>query len=466
MLVPFLLMQAFIIHASTLAPAAMSPTGASLSTLSSPIAVVSGTLDLGETKSFSFTVPEDLEDSIIHVVLAATASDSDRLDLTIDEQAWTDIQGDWWSILGSLTAGEHSVNATISQDAVNQLAFRVEVCEIPTPPFTVGGAFPSIPYNPIVELLVNVTTSGNYSVSATASSGNFAIFIEGYDEMDVSGQVEQTVQFPEVREYLVDVQDDILGTSEATTWSVTINPAEITTTSSTTTSASSSVSSTVTTTVTESSTSNETTSTTNATSATTTSASSSASSTLTSTVTESSTSNETTSTTNATSATTTSSEETTTQSAPPKCVVATATYGSEMAPEVVYMRFVRDQFIGSTPAGKVLVAGFNAFYYSWSPFLAREIAANEVLRATFRVLLLPLVVIVHATASAFTVLSGGTGNSNLASVLAFLLAAFATMIVYVVLPAFAATKLYQKGRRLPRILARVLLRVPRETRPV
>jgi hypothetical protein len=119
-----------------------------------------------------------------------------------------------------------------------------------------------------------------------------------------------------------------------------------------------------------------------------------------------------------------------------------------MAPEVVYMRFVRDQLIGSTPIGKTLAAGFNAFYYSWSPLLAREIASSRVLQAVFRVLLLPLVVIIHATALAFTSLAGMTGNSNLASVLAFLLAALVTMSVYVILPALAVTKLGGKVHRL------------------
>lgn len=72
-----------------------------------------------------------------------------------------------------------------------------------------------------------MTTPGNYSVSAAASAGNFVIFVEGYDEIDVSGPIEQTLQFTDARPYLIEVQDDIFGTSEAITWSVTIDPAGV-----------------------------------------------------------------------------------------------------------------------------------------------------------------------------------------------------------------------------------------------
>ena len=115
---------------------------------------------------------------------------------------------------------------------------------------------------------------------------------------------------------------------------------------------------------------------------------------------------------------------------------------------MVYMRFVRDELIGSSHAGRILVAAFNGFYYSWSPLLGREIASSQVLRAVFRVLLLPLVWIVHAAALVFTTFAGTTGNSNLASVLAFLLAALVAMSVYIVLPALAVTKLERRVRRL------------------
>ena len=405
--------------------------------ISSPLVRVSDTLQPAGVKDYSFTIPEDLYDSLIHVVVNAAAPDSDRLDISVDGNSRTDIQGDWWDILGSVTAGEHTLTAATSQDDVNQLTFTVEIYEIPAPPFTIAGTFPpySMAYKSFVDLEFNVTTPGDYLVSATASAGNFAIYVVGYDEIDVSGQTERTLQLTEAQTYLVEVQSDILGTGEATVWSMSIRPTAATATSSTTSIVGESTSSTGST----------------VTSATSTVTSSSVSSTVTSNTAESSTLSETISSTSSTMTSEmmpTSSEQTTTLTRPSGCVIATAAYGSEMAPEVVYMRFVRDELIGSTATGKVLVAGFNGFYYSWSPLLAREIASSQVLRAVFRVLLLPLVWIVHAAALVFTTFAGTTGDSNLASVLAFLLAALVTMSVYIILPALAVTKLERRVRRL------------------
>lgn len=430
------------------------------SALSSPVAIVSGTLGPnGDTKDYSFTLAEDLSDSLIHVVVNAAAPDSDRLsDISIDGHSCCyEVQGDWWGsaadTFGPLTAGQHNITATTSLDAANQVAFVVELYEIPAPPFTIAGTFPplSIAYNNFVRFEFNVRTPGDYLLSATASAGNFAITEVG-DEIDVSGPTQRTLQFTEARTYGVTVQPDIFGTDKATKWSITISPMTATTTSSTT-STSSSTTSTLT----------ETTSPTSSsmTSTISTETSSSVSSTATTTVTESSALSETTRSTSSamtsamsssmsayTSATTSGSQQANTSTPPPKCVIATAAYGSEMAPEVVYMRFVRDELIGSSYAGRILVAAFNVFYYSWSPSLAREIAASQLLRAIFRVLLLPLVQIVHATALAFTALAGITGNTNLASVLAFLLAALMAVSVYITFPALAVTKLERRVRRL------------------
>ncbi len=113
------------------------------------------------------------------------------------------------------------------------------------------------------------------------------------------------------------------------------------------------------------------------------------------------------------------------------CIIATAAYGSPMAPEVVYMRTVRDRMIGPTPTGRVLRDIFNAWYYSWSPPVAGWISGSESLRAVFRVLLIPIVLIVHVTAFIFK----GFGGGDLGAVTGFFVAAFLSIGTYVLLPA-------------------------------
>jgi hypothetical protein len=123
-----------------------------------------------------------------------------------------------------------------------------------------------------------------------------------------------------------------------------------------------------------------------------------------------------------------------------RCVIATAAYGSELAPEVVYMRHVRDDLIGSSSLGKTLVTGFNEFYYSWSPALADWIGESAFLRAAFRILLLPLVMIAHVAALVFTSTACAAGQTDAASLLGFLAAAIMTVTVYVLLPVMVVVR--------------------------
>jgi len=133
---------------------------------------------------------------------------------------------------------------------------------------------------------------------------------------------------------------------------------------------------------------------------------------------------------------------------PPHCVIATATFGSVLAPEVVYMRYVRDQLIGSTPSGRTLVEAFNTFYYAWSPAVAEVIAGNALPRVVFRIILLPLVGIVHVSAMIFRTVALMTGQTDRASVFAFVAAAVMTISVYIALPIAAVAKSKQTMRGL------------------
>jgi len=52
------------------------------------------------------------------------------------------------------------------------------------------------------------------------------------------------------------------------------------------------------------------------------------------------------------------------------CLIATATYGSEMAPQVQLLREIRDSQLMNTNSGASFMGGFNQWYYSFSPYIA------------------------------------------------------------------------------------------------
>ena len=52
------------------------------------------------------------------------------------------------------------------------------------------------------------------------------------------------------------------------------------------------------------------------------------------------------------------------------CLIATATYVTELAPQVQILREVRDNVLSGTNSGTAFMTGFNEFYYSFSPAIA------------------------------------------------------------------------------------------------
>jgi len=73
------------------------------------------------------------------------------------------------------------------------------------------------------------------------------------------------------------------------------------------------------------------------------------------------------------------------------CLIATATFGSELSPEVNFLRSFRDQEVLSTFAGRCFMKAFNRFYYSWSPYVADYIRKNSYVRMAFKIPLYPLI---------------------------------------------------------------------------
>lgn len=52
------------------------------------------------------------------------------------------------------------------------------------------------------------------------------------------------------------------------------------------------------------------------------------------------------------------------------CLIATAAYGSELAPKVQQLREIRDSILLNTDSGTKFMIGFNQVYYSFSPTIA------------------------------------------------------------------------------------------------
>ena len=72
------------------------------------------------------------------------------------------------------------------------------------------------------------------------------------------------------------------------------------------------------------------------------------------------------------------------------CLIATATFGSELAPQVQFLRELRDNTVLQTEYGASFMIGFNQFYYSFSPVIADYERENIVFKETVKLTLTPL----------------------------------------------------------------------------
>jgi len=86
----------------------------------------------------------------------------------------------------------------------------------------------------------------------------------------------------------------------------------------------------------------------------------------------------------------TSQDSNTEQSEGGGCLIATAAFGSEMAPQVQFLREIRDGTVMSTQSGTAFMTGFNHFYYSFSPYVADYERENPVFKEAVKVTLTPL----------------------------------------------------------------------------
>ena len=72
------------------------------------------------------------------------------------------------------------------------------------------------------------------------------------------------------------------------------------------------------------------------------------------------------------------------------CLIATATFGSEFAPQVQQLREIRDNKLLQTESGTFFMKSFNDFYYSFSPGIADYERENPVFKEAVRLTITPL----------------------------------------------------------------------------
>ena len=110
------------------------------------------------------------------------------------------------------------------------------------------------------------------------------------------------------------------------------------------------------------------------------------------------------------------------------CLVATAAYGTEMAPQIQRLREIRDQNILSTDAGSSFVTVFNGIYYTFSPTIADIEREHPLVKGAVFIIIQPILASLHIMEHAdteFTVIVYG------------MLVILLNVIMYVIVPVLA-----------------------------
>ncbi|WP_420545157.1 CFI-box-CTERM domain-containing protein [Nitrosopumilus sp.] len=73
------------------------------------------------------------------------------------------------------------------------------------------------------------------------------------------------------------------------------------------------------------------------------------------------------------------------------CLIATATFGSELAPEVQKLREIRDNSLLQTESGTAFMNSFNGFYYLFSPIIADYERENPIFKEMVKITITPMI---------------------------------------------------------------------------
>ena len=127
------------------------------------------------------------------------------------------------------------------------------------------------------------------------------------------------------------------------------------------------------------------------------------------------------------------------------CLIATAAFGSEMAPQVQQLRELRDTSLVQTDAGRGFLEWFNTIYYSFSPAVADYERENPVFRDAVRLSVTPLI-------SILSILNHADMSTDAGAILYGSAAIMLVLLAYLAVPILAVYWLGRMcRRRLPSI---------------
>jgi plastocyanin len=116
------------------------------------------------------------------------------------------------------------------------------------------------------------------------------------------------------------------------------------------------------------------------------------------------------------------------------CLIATATYGSELAPQVQMLREIRDNQLMNTESGSAFMTTFNEAYYSFSPIIADMERESPIFKEIVKAGLTPMI-------STLSIMESAETESE---VLGLGLSVIALNLgMYIGLPAFGIVKVIQ-----------------------
>ena len=116
------------------------------------------------------------------------------------------------------------------------------------------------------------------------------------------------------------------------------------------------------------------------------------------------------------------------------CLIATAAYGSELAPQVQMLREIRDNQLMNTESGSAFMTTFNEAYYSFSPYIADLERESPIFKEIVKAGLTPMI-------STLSIMESAETESE---VLGLGLSVIALNLgMYIGLPAFGIVKVIQ-----------------------